>query len=145
MDFYDDYFNIVRFYIYNRLCYVYLGEDYNRFLGATILAQNVKVDEEAKFFDPLIYSHARATVLLPLNEQGTDYQGGGWNYFRHNCSYNDLESGVALISPNFATHPFLTNPVTSGTFSFVAFMMDTTAQFNSQKHGEIGVAGMTRI
>ena len=143
MDFYDDYYNIVRFYIFNRLCYFYNGVDFLRDTGAIIFAESVTPENKSTHFDPMIYSDSRASVLLPLNEQGLDYKGGGWNFFNHNCKIDDdLKSGNAVISPSFMSHPFIVNNVTSGTFLYVTYLMDTTSFYTYQKNGEIYVPGM---
>ena len=143
MNFYDDYYNIVRFYIFNRMCYLYNGVDFSRDTGAIIFTQNVTPENKTTHFDTMIYSDSRAAVLLPLNEQGKDFEGGGWNFFYHKCSIDeDLQGGNAVISPIFMSHPFIVNNVTSGTFSYLTYLMDTASLYTVQKHGEITIPGM---
>ncbi|XP_069466009.1 procollagen-lysine,2-oxoglutarate 5-dioxygenase 1 [Ambystoma mexicanum] len=55
------------------------------------------------------------TINIALNSVGTDYEGGGCNFLRYNCSIRAPRKGWALMHPGRLTHYHEGLPTTKGT------------------------------
>uniref|UniRef100_A0A8C4N033 Isopenicillin N synthase-like Fe(2+) 2OG dioxygenase domain-containing protein n=1 Tax=Eptatretus burgeri TaxID=7764 RepID=A0A8C4N033_EPTBU len=56
---------------------------------------------------PLLRPHhdsSTFTINVSLNQVGVDYQGGGSNFIRYNCSVTDTRRGWTLLHPGRLTH-----------------------------------------
>ena len=80
--------SIINFYVSNVLCYHYLGHTGPsgtrggaNYIGGALLAQNLQKGEFLDF-EP-IYSMVDVNIIIPLNKQGIDFQGGGFSFLRY--------------------------------------------------------------
>ena len=80
IDFEQEILSIVRFYVLPVLCYHFMGqsEDY---LHGTFTAHNLKKGEVMECES--IPSPFALNIIVPLNQQGTDFQGGGFSFNRY--------------------------------------------------------------
>lgn len=63
------------------------------------------------------------TINIALNRPNIDYEGGGCNFLRYNCSVVDLKRGWSLMHPGRLTHYHEGLPVTKGTrYIMVSFV-----------------------
>ncbi|XP_064461104.1 procollagen-lysine,2-oxoglutarate 5-dioxygenase 1-like isoform X2 [Ornithodoros turicata] len=63
------------------------------------------------------------TINIALNRPGIDYEGGGCNFIRYNCSVVDLKRGWSLMHPGRLTHYHEGLVVTKGTrYIMVSFV-----------------------
>lgn len=63
------------------------------------------------------------TINVGLNTPGVDYEGGGANFIRQNCSVTDTKVGWALMHPGRLTHYHEGLPTTKGTrYILVSFI-----------------------
>ena len=92
IDFELEILSIINFYVSNVLCYHYMGHtgpSGNRgsanYIGGALLAQNLQKGEFLDF-EP-IYSMVDVNIIIPLNKQGIDFQGGGFSFLRYVFSY----------------------------------------------------------
>ena len=80
--------SIINFYVSNVLCYHYLGHTGPsgtrggaNYMGGALLAQNLQKGEFLDF-EP-IFSMVDVNIIIPLNKQGIDFQGGGFSFLRY--------------------------------------------------------------
>ena len=80
--------SIINFYVSNVLCYHYLGHTGPsgtrggaNYMGGALLAQNLQKGEFLDF-EP-IYSMVDVNIIIPLNKQEIDFQGGGFSFLRY--------------------------------------------------------------
>lgn len=52
---------------------------------------------------------------IALNSYETDYQGGGVQFMRYNCSITDTKKGYLVMHPGGFTHHYEDLKVTNGT------------------------------
>lgn len=64
------------------------------------------------------------TMNIALNTPGKDYQGGGCNFVRYNCSVVDSRRGWALLHPGRLTHYHEGLTVTNGTRYILVTFID---------------------
>ena len=88
IDFEIEMLSIINFYLSNVLCYHYLGysgpsgtRGDASYIGGALLAQNLQKGEFLDF-EP-IYSMVDVNIIIPLNKQGIDFQGGGFSFLRY--------------------------------------------------------------
>ena len=80
--------SIINFYVSKVLCYHYLGHTGPsgtrggaNYMGGALLAQNLQKGEFLDF-EP-IFSMVDVNIIIPLNKQGIDFQGGGFSFLRY--------------------------------------------------------------
>ncbi|XP_066923036.1 procollagen-lysine,2-oxoglutarate 5-dioxygenase 1-like [Clytia hemisphaerica] len=74
----------------------------------------VKYITEGQNSLPAHHDTSTFTINLALNNQKTDYEGGGVRFTRYNCSVKGAKVGWALIHPGRLTHQHEGLPTTKG-------------------------------
>ena len=80
IDFEQNMLAILKFYITPVLCYHFMGY-YKEYRGAASKAHNLQKGEILEF-EP-INSQIILNLIVPLNQQGKDFQGGGFSFIRY--------------------------------------------------------------
>ena len=81
IDFELEMLSILNFYVTHVLCYHFIGHYPNDYRGGTFLLQNLQKGDILQL-EPK-YSHVDINIFIPLNQQGKDFQGGGFSFLRY--------------------------------------------------------------
>jgi len=74
----------------------------------------VKYTTNGQYFLRPHHDASTFTINMALNTAGVDYEGGGSNFLRYNCSVSDTKVGWALLHPGRLTHYHEGLPITQG-------------------------------
>ncbi|CAN7987400.1 unnamed protein product [Ixodes pacificus] len=83
----------------------------------------VRYHPDEQYFLRPHHDSSTYTINIALNRPKIDYEGGGCNFLRYNCSVVDLKRGWSLMHPGRLTHYHEGLPVTKGTrYIMVSFV-----------------------
>ncbi|KAG0432622.1 hypothetical protein HPB47_020672 [Ixodes persulcatus] len=83
----------------------------------------VRYHPDEQYFLRPHHDSSTYTINIALNRPKIDYEGGGCNFLRYNCSVVDLKQGWSLMHPGRLTHYHEGLPVTKGTrYIMVSFV-----------------------
>lgn len=115
-----EWLHLMRHYITKIIEKVYPGY-YSKAQSSMMFIVRYKPEEQS-FLRPH-HDSSTWTMNVALNSQGIDYEGGGSNFIRQNCSATNLPKGWAIVHPGRLTHYHEGLPTTKGTrYIFVSFM-----------------------
>ncbi|XP_039269042.2 procollagen-lysine,2-oxoglutarate 5-dioxygenase 1-like [Styela clava] len=120
LGFEKEWLHLMKHYITKIVDKVFPGY-YSKALSTMMFIVRYRPDEQS-FLRPH-HDSSTWTMNVALNSQGIDYEGGGSNFIRQNCSAKNLPKGWAIIHPGRLTHYHEGLPTTKGTrYIFVSFM-----------------------
>ena len=134
--------SIVNFYMTNILCYVFPGADRDFMNGSFFVHQLSPADFLQ--FNPR-FEIPQLNLHIPLSPKNHDFQGGGLNFFKYNCSTEDLSPGTVLMFPSDVTHFYTNNKIGNGVFTFLSFKMHYTSWMCYQKCSETVCPGFNNV
>lgn len=103
--------------------------------------------KEGQKYEPYLkglYMDSNFNFYLPTNQVGVDYEGGGWNFTRYNCSQT-VSKGKLLMTPGDLTHISVANPVKKGHFRFLTGKINAGVSSCSMKDGQQLCHGYERL
>jgi len=141
LDFENDWLSIFNFFVSPILTYHFQSHD-QTFYAA--LLEFVKLKTQEIMYPNPLYGDTDTNYITQLSFED-EYQGGGFEFIRYNCSIEKLEAGQVLIFPGDLTHAFVTKPLTKGEMLLVNGKMNARKHICYEKYGLYECAGFDSI
>ena len=141
LDYENDWLSIFNFYVSPILTYYLQSHDQTYYAAVLDI---VRLQGGQIMYPNPLFSDADTNFITQLSFK-EDYEGGGFEFIRYNCSIDTLEPGQLLIFPTDLTHSFVTKPLTKGEMTIINGKMNPRKHICNEIKGGYECAGFEAI